>query len=400
MNRACDICHRRRIKCQYKAELSRCDHCEKLGAVCTFRRVPQKRGPAKRRTVSLENDELDPVDLYYRHIDGALPVVPMREGDFRHILQGSPPDVQRLFAEVVHDLLYGEGQLREVSRCGVVKSLKLVQLELTSGDKFVLLACLLLLCLPLQDILPLCTALGLYYEWCTPQGNTLLELHWTNIVIFDLALHETMGTPRVVTSVHEPLDQATQLQGDILRVFHLGVVPGSIAAVGGEPTLYKLYTTLRYDSSATLSSQLQTTPVNYGELIPTLLKVTHGVLKILSSVVQEQYTGDPRVGTGKRFIFAPDSILRGVDRIWTVVESIPTYVSAALSTDKTSSQEHRPLLSQCMNETVQITLLRRRSLLLGRRAHPMPTTTTSTASSPLQTWAARLAAAGTTTTPC
>lgn len=56
-SQACDHCHKRRIKCQFDSHMGKCLNCYKLSQNCTFHRVPQKRGPHRKRKndVSLLN---------------------------------------------------------------------------------------------------------------------------------------------------------------------------------------------------------------------------------------------------------------------------------------------------------------------------------------------------------
>lgn len=48
-SQACDHCHKRRIKCQFEASVGKCLNCYRLSQNCTFHRVPQKRGPHRKR---------------------------------------------------------------------------------------------------------------------------------------------------------------------------------------------------------------------------------------------------------------------------------------------------------------------------------------------------------------
>lgn len=48
-SRACDRCHKRRIKCQFDSSIGKCLNCHKFLHNCTFHRVPQKRGPHRKK---------------------------------------------------------------------------------------------------------------------------------------------------------------------------------------------------------------------------------------------------------------------------------------------------------------------------------------------------------------
>lgn len=48
-SQACDHCHKRRIKCQFEPSVNKCLNCYRLAQNCTFHRVPQKRGPHRKR---------------------------------------------------------------------------------------------------------------------------------------------------------------------------------------------------------------------------------------------------------------------------------------------------------------------------------------------------------------
>lgn len=48
-SRACDRCHKRRIKCQFDSSMGKCLNCHKFLHNCTFHRVPQKRGPHRKK---------------------------------------------------------------------------------------------------------------------------------------------------------------------------------------------------------------------------------------------------------------------------------------------------------------------------------------------------------------
>ena len=50
-SQACDRCHKRRIKCQFDPSIGRCLNCHKLLQNCTFHRIPQKRGPHRKKRI-------------------------------------------------------------------------------------------------------------------------------------------------------------------------------------------------------------------------------------------------------------------------------------------------------------------------------------------------------------
>lgn len=77
-SQACDHCHKRRIKCQYESGVGKCLNCYRLSQNCTFHRVPQKRGPHKRR----KNDLL----LNYFNKTGGVNVNEFGNGDSSFML--------------------------------------------------------------------------------------------------------------------------------------------------------------------------------------------------------------------------------------------------------------------------------------------------------------------------